>query len=275
MEGARALVRANAEDAEINVTLIGDEDGRNRLVKLIRNHFQHLHRDIQGLNPKELVEVKGHRGVYKSVKVLEIDELKSKVKTVVTTVESDKGSLSIDQTRELNRISAAAARDPQQRKLKLFLSYSRKDAKLRDVFQDNLALLEADGLVEWWFDGEILSSADWDKEIRQELQDADIVVFLVSTSFLVSQYVRGVEMSIALKRRAAGEAELVAVILESDCDWKGRDFARYQVLPTGAKAVRSWPRHGDAFNNVEQGLRALINEKLAGRGACGVAATTP
>ena len=110
MEGARALVRANAEDAEINVTLIGDEDGRNRLVKLIRNHFQHLHRDIQGLNPKELVEVKGHRGVYKSVKVLEIDELKSKVKTVVTTVESDKGSLSIDQTRELNRVMVPGPR---------------------------------------------------------------------------------------------------------------------------------------------------------------------
>src|SRR5262249_41789514 len=38
MEGARALVRANAVEARIDVTVIGEEEGRNRLVKLIRNH---------------------------------------------------------------------------------------------------------------------------------------------------------------------------------------------------------------------------------------------
>jgi hypothetical protein len=92
------------------------------------------------------------------------------------------------------------------------------------------------------------------------------MVFLVSTAFLGSKYIRGVEMVSALQRRAAGEAELVAVILEADCDWKGRDFTRYQVLPPSEKAVRSWPRLADAFNKVEQELRRLIKEMLGRRG---------
>jgi hypothetical protein len=46
------------------------------------------------------------------------------------------------------------------------------------------------------------------------------VVFLVSKAFLGSKYIRGVEMETALQRRARNEAELVAVILEADCDWK-------------------------------------------------------
>jgi hypothetical protein len=158
-----------------------------------------------------------------------------------------------------NLPALAASRNAQWPRFKLFLSYSHKDARLYGVFQENLALLEADGLITTWFDGKILPSAEWDKEIRRELDDADIIVFLVSTPFLRSEYIRGVEMDRSLKRRAAGEAELVAVILE-DCDWKGRDFTRYQVLPPGVKPVRSWPRHADAFNSVEQQLRLLIKD---------------
>jgi predicted nucleotide-binding protein len=122
-------------------------------------------------------------------------------------------------------------------------------------------------LITAWFDGQILPSAEWDKEIRCEVEEADIVVFLVSTPFLRSKYIRGAEIATALKRRALGQAEVVAVILEPDCDWKEREFTRYQVLPPGVKAVRSWPRHADAFNKVEQELRRLIKEMLAKRDA--------
>jgi internalin A len=266
-EGTRVLVRANTADAQVEVTVIGDEDRRNRPVKLILNHFQHIHRDVQGLDPKELVEVEGRRDVYKLVQVLEIDERESKV----TTVESDRGSVTIDHTRALNRISAPAARNPLQPQLKLFLGYSHKDSRLKDVFRENLALLEADGLITPWFDGQILPSAEWDKEIRRELEEADLVVFLVSVPFLSSKYIRGVEMRCAVERRNAGKVELVAVILDAELDWESRDFARYQVLPrdVNVKAVRSWRRHADAFNNVEQELRRLIKIRASNKTSLG------
>ena len=38
------------------------------------------------------------------------------------------------------------------------------------------------------------------------------------------------------------------------------------MLPRGVKAVRSWHRHADAFNNVEQELRLLIKDILGKRG---------
>jgi hypothetical protein len=72
MEGARALVRSNPVEARIDVTVIGEEEGSNRLIKLIRNHFQHIHRDVQGLDPNELVEIDGRRNVYKSVQILNL-----------------------------------------------------------------------------------------------------------------------------------------------------------------------------------------------------------
>jgi hypothetical protein len=84
--------------------------------------------------------------------------------------------------------------------------------------EKTLPLLEADGLITPWFDGQILPSAEWDKEIRREVEEADIIVFLVSTSLLRSKYIRSVEMERAVKRRDLREAELVPVILEADCE---------------------------------------------------------
>lgn len=262
MEGAKALVRAG--ESQVNAVILGDDRGRQRLAKLIRNHFAHIHADVKGLEPEELVEVEGYPGNFKSVATLELDEQKRGV----TTIETKEGSVRIDQKRELNRISAPAARDPQQRRLRLFLSYSHKDAGLRDVFQENLALLEQDGLLEWWFDGKILPSAEWDKEIRNELENADIIVFMVSTTFLNSKYIRGVEMTRALKRRKANEAELVTVVLE-DCAWKEREFTKYQLVQPDGRPVRKWSRHRSAFNEVEKKLREVIRsilEKSGGKG---------
>lgn len=256
MDGARALVRAGG--SQVNAAIFGDAGGRQRLAKLIRNHFAHIHADLKGIEPEEQVEVDGHPGNFKSVATLELDEQKRGV----TTIETKEGSVAIDQTHELNRISAPAARDPQQKRLRLFLSYSHKDAGLRDVFQENLALLEEDGLLVSWFDGKILASAEWDKEIRTELEKADVVVFLISTTFLNSKYIRGVEMKRAVERREQGEAELVSVVLEN-CEWKGRDFTKYQLVQPGGKPVRGWGRHRNAFNEVEKALRKVINDVLA------------
>ena len=260
MEGAKALIRADPGAARVNVTICGDRDGSQRLAKLIRNHFAHIHADVRGLNPRELVEVDGHPGVFKSVATLMIDEQARSI----TTVETQSGTVPINHTKELNRISAPAARDSLQPRLRVFLSYAHGDAKLRDVLAGNLALLEADGLIDWWFDGRVLPSTTWDAEIRRELDQADIVVCLVSTAYLESKYIQTVEMPRAVERRALGDTEIVSVLLE-DCAWKDRPFTKFQIVKPGGKAVRRWARHRDAFNDVEMTLRKLIAEILAAR----------
>jgi hypothetical protein len=166
--------------------------------------------------------------------------------------------------------------------VKLFVSYSHTDRGLLDAFSANLELLKADGLVSWWFDGQIPASAEWDKDIRRELEEADIIVLMVSTRFLGRPYIRGVELGRALQRKAAGEAEILILILEPDSHWQGRrtvmqrtkdaatgaerdeavevELGKYQaVLPTNAQ-VQRWPNRPAAFNHVEAELRKMIAE---------------
>lgn len=256
MDSSKALVRAG--NSQLNATIIGNIEGCQRLAKLIRNHLAHIHADLKGLEPEELIEVEGHPGNFKSVTTLELDERNP---NTITTIDTKGGSVPINQTHELNRISTQAARDPQQRRLRLFLSYSHKDIGMRDVFQENLALLEEDGLLEWWFDGKIVPGDDWDKEIRNQLEKADIIVFMVSTPFLASKYIRGVEIKRALERRKANEVELVSVILDNSA-WQDRDFTMYQLIEVGNLVNRNLAQRRVGFNEVEKQLRKLINEIL-------------
>jgi hypothetical protein len=61
----------------------------------------------------------------------------------------------------------------------IFVSYSHTDRSLLDVFATNLEVMKADGLVRlWtvvrlWTDAQIPPSADWDKDIRRELEHAE------------------------------------------------------------------------------------------------------
>jgi internalin A len=281
LDGASALVKAETADNRVSVVAIGDSEARLRLVKLVRCNFTAMHADLRGLNPTEALEVEGHPGIFKDVQVLERDERKP---DAITTVDTPGGSVKIDQTRELNRVSAPAARDPQQPRVNIFVSYSHTDRSLLDVFATNLEVMKADGLVRVWTDAQIPPSADWDKDIRRELEEADIVVLMVSVAFLSRPYIRGVELGRAIERKAAGESEIFILVLEPQCPWKTKrkvkqrrkdasgaereeeievELGKYQALLPKNPKVQRWPNQPAAFNHVDAALRETITEVLA------------
>ncbi|WP_073604448.1 leucine-rich repeat domain-containing protein, partial [Vibrio aerogenes] len=112
---------------------------------------------------------------------------------------------------------------------KVFISYSHEDIQHRQTLQTYLINLERDGLIEIWQDGLINPGDDWHKTITDALAEADIVIMLVSQSFIASSYVHGVEMPMALTRKAEGQADIFPVLI-SQCD-----FQHWNVIPEEAR----------------------------------------
>src|SRR5262249_43914790 len=73
---------------------------------------------------------------------------------------------------------------------------------------------------------------DWDTVIKREIARADIVLMLVSQSFLVSRYVKNVEISRSLRKRDDKELRIFPVLL-SPCDWKSKPWlSQLQMIPS-------------------------------------------
>ncbi|MEH2258125.1 MAG: TIR domain-containing protein [Nostoc sp.] len=146
--------------------------------------------------------------------------------------------------------------------LQLFFSYSHKDETLRDELAKHLTILEWQGVISSWHDRKILPGEEWDHQINDNLNTADIILLLISSDFLFSKYCWDVEVKKAIQRHHAGEACVIPVILRS-VDWSGAPFAKLQALPKNAEPVvsRNWHNQDEAFTDVARGIRAAA-EKL-------------
>ena len=255
MDDARALVRADPSERCVTAAVSGSADGRRRLAGLVREDLRRIHADIRGLDPLEEMELGGKPGEWVRVQTLEADERKKQPSAAATS----KGTVVVNNTNELNRVSAPAARDPSQRKVKVFISYSSRDARQHDELTVRLKPLRSEGLVETWSDRCLVAGEEWDKSIRRELEEADVIMLLWSAQFEASDYIQSVEVKRAMERAKAGEAVVVSIILEK-CGWR-KLAGDYQALPPKGKPVRNTQPQRNAWYAVQEGLRKVL-EKL-------------
>ncbi len=148
--------------------------------------------------------------------------------------------------------------------VEVFYSYSHKDEELRDQLENHLAMLKRDGVIEGWHDRRISAGREWEGQIDAYLNSADIILLLVSSDFLASDYCYDVEVKRAMERHEAGEARVIPVILRS-CDWASAPFAKLQALPKDAKPVKKWGDPDDAFVDIAKGIRKAAGELIASR----------
>ncbi|GAA0640794.1 hypothetical protein GCM10009101_10910 [Brevundimonas lenta] len=120
----------------------------------------------------------------------------------------------------------------------------------------HLAQLKREG-IEFWFDGDITPGSEIDANVRRAMKAADIFVALASPDYLHSSYCFDKEYSPALRKAARGGIRVVVAILR-DCQWKHTRMAAYKALPTDGKPVDHWPRRGDAYEEIVNGLREVI-----------------
>ena len=109
--------------------------------------------------------------------------------------------------------------------IRIFVSYSHKDENLRQELETHLSGLRNERIVSVWDDRRIESGEEIEKEIDRHLEEADIVLLLVSPDFLASSYCYDREMRRAMERHEQRDARVVPVILRP-CDWHGAPFGK-------------------------------------------------
>lgn len=142
---------------------------------------------------------------------------------------------------------------------KLFFSYAHEDEELRNRLAVHLSVLQKTGIIKGWSDREILPGEEWGGKIDTNLKDADIILLLISSDFIASEYCYETEMEEALKRHREGTAIVVPVILRP-VDFAGTQFAELQALPRNAKPVTEWDDPDKAFKDITEGIRKLAKE---------------
>ena len=93
--------------------------------------------------------------------------------------------------------------------VEVFFSYAHEDEPLRKELEKHLSLLRRQGLITGWHDRLIAPGTDWARAIDEHLQQASIILLLVSADFLASDYCYGIEMERALQRHQTKQARVL------------------------------------------------------------------
>ncbi len=148
--------------------------------------------------------------------------------------------------------------------LKVFCSYSHNDEPLKDELAKHLTMLEREGVISTWHDRKIPAGREWDQQINENLNTADIILLLVSSDFIYSKYCWDVEVTTAIKRHETGQACVIPIILRNVA-WQSAPFAKLQALPKNAQPIKSWSNQDDAFTNVAQGIKFAAEQLIKER----------
>ena len=266
-DGTKALVRGDAQARKVSISVLGSTAGRRNLLAVIRSDLERIHANMTKLQPKAMVPVPEQPSV-----VIDYDKLlkfeEKGFREFQEIVGDDVVSLNVQTL--LNGIDVARREKKEpavgeaSQGVKVFISYAHKDEVFRADLDAHLKLFQRIGLIEKWDDRLLKPGEEWRGEIDQNLARADIILFLVSSDFLNSDFCWKEEMTRALKRHEAREARVIPVIIR-DVAWQKAKFAKLQALPKGGKAVTLWTDRDSAWRNVAEGIENVAQEIQAKR----------
>lgn len=144
-------------------------------------------------------------------------------------------------------------------RVSLFYSYCHKDESYRERMEVALAQLRDDGLHVEWNDRKIIPGTPFTPQIMEELETADLVVFLVSQDFLASAACKEEWRRVRENAKETG-CRLVPIILRP-CAWKDfDDMKAYLALPTDGQPISQWADEDEAWLDVYQKIKSVTED---------------
>jgi hypothetical protein len=155
-------------------------------------------------------------------------------------------------------------------RIPIFYSYSHKDETYKEALQTHLSILKKQGYLEGWSDRRIAPGEKWEEEINLNLQKAKIVLLLVSSHFLASDYCYDTETIFALEQHERKHCVVIPIILKP-CLWLMSHFKHLQALPKNGKPITTWKNKDEAWLNVSEGILKAIETLKAEELSAGAA----
>jgi hypothetical protein len=139
--------------------------------------------------------------------------------------------------------------------LKLFISYCHKDEDLVSNFISHINPLKDNGLILEWYDRKIETGNEFQKNIDNNLENADIICLMISHHFLSSKACME-EKNVALKLRRERGIRVIPVIL-SPCSWtEYKDLRKLLAIPTDGTPITTFTNQNEGWVDAVKWLKS-------------------
>ncbi|HSX98056.1 MAG TPA: toll/interleukin-1 receptor domain-containing protein [Streptomyces sp.] len=153
---------------------------------------------------------------------------------------------------------------------RVVITYSRAEQHHRKTFRRHVADLERNG-VEFFDDQDIPPGAPWEATLFGKLESADIIVLLLSSNYVSSDFCMEEEVPRALRRWKAGECQVFPVNVAPFDLTQQSPLRQLQWIPSGKSVIEHGAAAAREWRRVTQELRKLV-EGISGATGGGTSA---
>ncbi len=258
---SKAVVKADRDEKRLYLWVNGaDRDSRRNFFNFIRKTLHDIHDSFEKLPVTELVPLPGHQNEFVEYKDLVGNEDMGIDEFPVGRL---RAKFSTDKL--LNGLEAPERRQPHRHApVKVFVSYSHKDAEYKNELTTALAFLSRMEEIELWQDGLIEAGKEWKKEIFEKLAEAEIVICLVSSNFIDSDFCFCEQLKQALDAHERKEKVVIPIEVKA-CGWKQiPEFGKLHGLPE--HPISSFSPHDDGWRLVYEGVEKVVKKLKEAQG---------
>jgi hypothetical protein len=146
----------------------------------------------------------------------------------------------------------------------VFVAYARKDRHHLERFHVHVADLKRNG-VEFFDDRDIRPGDDWQNILLGRLNEADVVVLLVTSSFTASDFCMERELPRAMQRRAAGECTVLPLYVESVFVSPQSPLQSIQWVPASGSPIHEQSNRARAWRDAAAEVWRAIDRWTSGK----------
>lgn len=139
-----------------------------------------------------------------------------------------------------------------------FISYAHEDKSIMESLATHLSPLHRLGLIRLWHDKKLNAGAVLDKEIAGKLNNAEVVIMLVSADFINSDYCFSREMIAALENHRKNKTKIIPILARS-CYWQLSPFS--SLLLANTKAIASHENQDEALVSVVEEIKKVLDAR--------------
>ena len=199
----------------------------------------------------------GGEAIMTKVILREFPELEEKQKLFHSQDKSWYDAMTVDQLAESaieDFLSLSSTSDA----IEIFYSYVDEDKDMATQLQKHLILLQRQGLITDWSSAKLEPGKDPSIETMKHLNSAKIILLLISSDYLFSDYQYTVEVKRAMERSKAGKATVIPVLLSPTYDLSSTPFGKLLALPRNRKPISLWTNKDLAFVEIAQEIGKVV-----------------
>jgi len=247
---AYARIKWDKEDQKIMMEVTGEE--RRRLLSFIRETTKEIIGDFTNLKYLELVPIP------ESKDFIEYEALVDAEKAAMEEIRVWQVKKNLKVKDLLNGIEDSNMRDSIQKiTIRAFVSYSHKDIEYLKELRSALSPLVRLQKLQIWDDRDINAGDEWQKVIFQQLEESDIVICLISSDFVASDFCYTKEFVKALEYHNNGEKVIIPIMLR-ETDWQDLPISEIQGSP--GQWITSIANRDESWAKVSKQIRGALEQ---------------